>query len=88
MKEPIAGFDVQLILADFENFVDLAETFDLGLSRITYDGDVVNFHNDFMMDSVDKVFRICRNDNVHEEARSLRRITRLLNKYPDFRSAA
>lgn len=84
----IAGFDVQLILADFEDMYDLAGTFDLGLSRATYDGSVVFFHPDFVDDTINKVFRICRDDNAKEIARSQRRITRLLQKYPEFTAAA
>jgi len=85
---PVHGYEVQFILADFDSLTDLAGTFDLGLSRITYDGNEPYFHPDFIRDSEDRVFRICRADDDGQTIRSERRIDRLLNKYPDFKRAA
>lgn len=87
-KEQIEGFDVQIILADYDNLKDLAGTFDIGLSRITYNGDVLFIHPDFRVDSANKVFRIIRDESPSEVERSQRRITRLLQKYPEFTQAA
>jgi hypothetical protein len=84
----IQGFQVQLIVADFENLEDLAGTFDLGLSRITFDGRQVFQHIDFLTDSEAKEFRIIRADDDGQTLRSERRIERLLSKYPDFKRAA
>lgn len=85
LKENILGYEVQLILADFDNYRDLADTFDLGLSRITMDkhGEVYATGH-FYADSADKVFRILRADDDGQTIRSERRIDRLLGKYPDF----
>ncbi|WP_207221202.1 hypothetical protein [Pseudoduganella lutea] len=85
---PVQGFDVQLIAAEFDTLEDLASTFDLGLSRITYDGINIYIHPDFEQDSKDRVFRICRADDDGQTLRSERRIERLLSKYPDFKKAA
>lgn len=84
----IQGFPVQLIVADFKDAADLAGTFDLGLSRITYDGIEVFYHDDFRADSEAKQFRIVRADDDGQTARSEKRIERLLGKYPDFKRAA
>lgn len=83
-KEQIAGYDVQLILADFEDKVSLAHSFDLGIARVTYDGHELYISNDFKLDAADKAFRIRRADNRYELERSLKRIERLKAKYPDF----
>ena len=82
----INGYEVQLILADFENCIDLADTFDIGLSRATFDGsgDWVYHTDKFLQDSHDKAFRIYRADDDGQVARSERRIERLLKKYPNF----
>lgn len=80
----ISGYDVQLIVADFVTYKDLAGTFDLGLSRITYDGRLY-VHSDFLQDSEDQAFRILRADTIHDARRSLKRIERLQQKYPEFR---
>ncbi|ATS93372.1 nucleotidyltransferase [Ralstonia phage DU_RP_I] len=84
LTQSVAGYEVQLILADFENLEDLAGTFDLGIARATFDGDRLFLHPDFLQDSTDKVFRIRRADNLFERERSLKRIKRLAEKYPDF----
>ena len=85
VREPLCGFDVQLIVADFGDMFDLAETFDLGLSRITYEGgQYVHMTEDFLRDSLNQVFRILRSDDDGQTARSERRIERLLLKYPEF----
>lgn len=81
---PLFGQQVQLIVADFEDKFDLAPTFDLGFSRVTFDGDQVFYHDDFIRDSAAKVFRILRTDDDGTTARSERRIDRLSEKYPDF----
>lgn len=83
----IGGYQVQLILADFDNAKDLAGTFDIGLSQVTYDGTEVFYHPNFLMDSADKVFRIYRTDDDGSTVRSERRINRFLEKYPDFKAA-
>lgn len=88
LKSTIQGFPVQFIVADFENKEDLAGTFYLGLSRITYDGTEVYGHPDFWADSTAKRFRICRADDDGQTTRSEKRIDRLLEKYPDFKRAA
>ena len=80
----IEGYPVQLILADFEDLYDLAHTFDIGLSRATYDGKVTYVSGEFELDVADKAFRIRRADNRYELERSLRRIERHREKYPDF----
>jgi hypothetical protein len=82
------GYQVQFILADFNDRIDLANTFDLGLSRITYDGNKLYLHPDFVEDSDAKQFRILRADDDGQTIRSERRIDRLLTKYPDFKRAA
>ena len=81
----VSGFDVQVIVSKFVTLKDLAATFDLGLSRVTYDGNSMYMHPDFYQDSKDKAFRILRADSAHDAYRSLRRIDRLQQKYPDFR---
>lgn len=83
--QTIQGYPVQLILADFENLEDLAHTFDIGLSRITYDGERLYASPEFIQDAADKAFRIRRADNAYELARSLKRVERHLGKYPGFR---
>lgn len=85
---PIQGFEVQLIVAEFDYAADLAKTFDLGLSRITFDGEDVFYSDDFIRDSHAKVFRILRADDDGQTTRSERRIERLLQKYPEFKAAA
>lgn len=80
----IGGYPVQLILADFENLEDLAHTFDIGLSRVTYDGERLYASPEFLQDAEDKAFRIRRADNGYELARSLKRVQRHLEKYPEF----
>lgn len=80
----IEGYPAQLILADFENLEDLAHTFDIGLSRVTYDGERIYVSPEFTQDVHDKAFRIRRADNPHELERSLRRVQRHLEKYPEF----
>lgn len=87
-KVQMQGFDVQFIVADFDDAKDLAGTFDLGLSRITFDGDQVFMHPDFLEDSEAKAFRIRRADDDGQTTRSEKRIERLLTKYPDFKRAA
>lgn len=82
--QTLEGFQVQLILADFETKKDLAHTFDLGLSRVTYDEGGLYVSPEFDADAIDKVFRIHRADNNYELQRTLRRIERLSEKYPDF----
>ena len=84
LVQAVAGYQVQLILADFENLEDLAGTFDIGLARATFDGQRVFYHPDFLEDSKNKELRIRRADNMFEKARSLKRIKRLAEKYPDF----
>ena len=84
LLQEIEGYPVQLILADFEDLEDLAHTFDIGLSRVTYDGNRVYISPEFAEDSADKAFRIRRADNHHELERSLKRVQRHLEKYPDF----
>jgi len=88
VTQKMHGYDVQFIIADFSNKLDLAGTFDLGLSRITFDGESVFMHDDFIRDSRAKVFRICRADDDGQTLRSERRIDRLLGKYPEFQRAA
>lgn len=85
LSQQIEGYDVQLILADFEQKEDLAHTFDIGLSRVTYDGDSLYVSDEFLTDAADKALRIRRADNDHELERSLRRVERLREKYQDFR---
>lgn len=84
VKEQLCGYDVQLILADFEDLHDLAHTFDIGLCRVTYDGTELYVSPEFTQDAADKAFRIRRADNQYELERSLRRVTRLQQKYPEF----
>lgn len=84
LVQSVSGYEVQVILADFEDQMDLAGTFDLGIARITYNGEWVYVHPDFTQDSQDKAFRIRRADNRYEVERSHKRITRLSVKYPDF----
>src|SRR5690606_25392744 len=67
--QTIEGYEIQLILADFEDQFELALTFDLGLSRVTYDGVHLNITNDFLRDAADKKFTILRADNLHEYER-------------------
>lgn len=83
-KQQLCGFDVQLILADFEDLQDLAHTFDIGLSRVTFDGRALYVTKEFEEDAADKAFRIRRADNHYEVERSLRRIERHSVKYPEF----
>lgn len=83
----IAGYPVQLVLAEFNNKIDLAHTFDIGLSRVTYDGGVVYFTEEFLEDSLQRLLNIRRADNHHEFRRSLRRVERLRGKYPEFSEA-
>jgi len=85
---PINGFQVQLIVADFEDLFDLAPTFDLGFSRVTFDGTSVFYHPHFWEDSFNKEFVIRRSDDDGTTARSERRIERLAEKYPDWKRAA
>lgn len=86
---PMYGFPVQLILAEFTDLVDLASTFDLGLSRFTFDGERAFAHPDFHHDALNKILTIRRGDNDYEIARSRRRIKRLTStKYTDFKEAA
>ena len=80
----IEGYEVQVILADFENKEDLAHTFDIGLSRVTYDGEFLYVSDEFLQDAADKKFRIRRADNQYELERSLRRVERHMEKYPEF----
>lgn len=82
--QQIEGFPVQLILADFDNLEDLAHTFDIGLSRATYDGERVYVSPEFTQDVQDKAFRIRRADNQYELERSLKRVQKHLEKYPEF----
>jgi len=90
---PFTGsrWPVQLILSDFENYMDLARTFDIGLSRATYahgtDGAHLYVTNEFIQDSEDKAFRIHRAETDMELRRSQKRVERLLTKYPDFHAA-
>lgn len=84
-KQQLCGYDVQLILADFEDVYDLAHTFDIGLCRVTYDGTTLYVSDEFKQDAADKAFRIRRADNQYELERSLRRVTRLQQKYPEFK---
>lgn len=81
---PLEGYQVQLILTDFNSLEDLAHTFDLGISRVTYDGKRLYTSLDFLEDAEDKKFRIRRADNFYELQRTYRRIERLWEKYPDF----
>lgn len=80
----IEGYPVQLILADFEDLEDLAHTFDIGLSRVTYDGERIYVSPEFTQDAQDKAFRIRRADNRYELERSLKRCQRHAEKYPEF----
>lgn len=82
-QQVIEGFAVQVILADFEDKRDLAHTFDLGLSRVTFDG-TLYVSPEFIQDATDKKFRIRRADNQYELERTYRRIKRLHEKYPEF----
>ncbi|WEM05514.1 nucleotidyltransferase [Ralstonia phage BOESR1] len=86
--QEIHGYQVQLILADFNDLYDLAHTFDIGLARATFDGDTLYLSDEFKQDSADKVLRIRRADNEFELERSLKRIARLSQKYPDFTTSA
>ena len=83
-QQILEGFQVQLILAEFETKEDLAHTFDLGLSRVTYDETGLYVTSEFDADAINKVFRVYRADNNYELKRTLRRIERLSEKYPDF----
>lgn len=83
-REQICGYDVQLILADFNDVYDLAHTFDIGLCRVTYDGSTLYVTEEFRKDAEDKKFRIHRADNAYELARSQRRVERLQQKYPEY----
>jgi len=78
---PIHGFSVQLILADFTNLTDLAGTFDLGFSRITFDGQDIYYHPDFVKDSAKQQIVIRRKDDNGTISRSLRRVARISQKY-------
>lgn len=80
----LEGYPVQLILADFENLEDLAHTFDTGLSRVTYDGEQLYVSPEFAQDVADKAFRVRRADNPYELERTLKRIKRHQEKYPDY----
>lgn len=80
----IEGYEVQLILADFNNLRDLAHTFDIGLSRVTYDGTELYVTPEFQADVIDKAFRIRRAESQYELDRSLRRVERHRQKYPEF----
>lgn len=84
LVQQIAGYDVQLILADFDNLYDLAHTFDIGLARATFDGKTLYLSDEFLEDSRDRVLRIRRADNRYERERSIKRIARLSQKYPEF----
>lgn len=82
--QQIETYPVQLILADFEDLEDLAHTFDIGLSRATYDGTRIYVSPEFTKDVQDKAFRVRRADNQYELERSLKRVQRHLEKYPEF----
>lgn len=84
LREQLFGYDVQLIIADFDDQFDLAPTFDIGMSRATYDGHTVFYHPHFIQDSTAKEFVIRRTDDDGQTARSERRIERFLLKYPEF----
>jgi hypothetical protein len=82
--QDLEGYPVQLILADFEGLHDLAHTFDLNLSRATYDGEQLYVTEEFKQGALKKSFEILRADNVYEVNRSTKRVARMLDKYPDF----
>lgn len=84
LKQQINGYQVQLILADFTNLEDLAHTFDIGLARVTYDGDELYLSREFLEDSAAKRLLIRRADSRFEHERSIKRVKRLKGKYPDF----
>lgn len=83
-NQQLSGYDVQLILADFNDLHDLAHTFDIGIARVTFDGVKLYVTDEFKRDAEDKAFRIHRCDNQYELERSLRRVERLKAKYPEF----
>lgn len=83
-QQDLEGRPVQLILTDFDNLEALAYTFDLGISRVTYDGDRLFYSPDFLEDVRDRKFRIRRADNAYELERTYRRVHKLQQKYPDY----
>ncbi|QDB71005.1 hypothetical protein bb8_p30 [Bordetella phage vB_BbrP_BB8] len=83
-RQQICGYDVQLILADFEDLHDLAHTFDIGICRVTYDGKELYVTPEFEEDAAAKMLQIRRADNQYELTRSFKRARRLQEKYPEY----
>ncbi|GEM_PF-3712847 len=82
--QDVQGLPVQLILADFMTPQELADSFDLNLSRATYDGYSLHVSAAFEEGVWDKAFRILRCESDLEERRSFKRVSRLQEKYPEY----
>lgn len=82
--QDVQGLPVQLILADFMTPQELADSFDLNLSRATYDGYSLYVSPAFEEGVRDKAFRILRCESDLEERRSFKRVSRLQEKYPEY----
>lgn len=63
---------------------ELADSFDLNLSRATYDGYSLHVSAAFEEGVRDKAFRILRCESDLEERRSFKRVSRLQEKYPEY----
>lgn len=78
----VGEYDVEFIALDTQ-FENVLNRFDFGLCQIMYDGTNVITTSEFVTDVSSKKLTLLRCDNPDQYNRSMKRATRMLEKYPD-----